>query len=98
MFAKKAGSLLDEHQPDSSTSSSSPWSNFFSKLRTLLPFVWPAKAPSLQIRVLMCFLLLGAGRVANVYVPVLYKMLGKNRSNWQLKVHHISPLPKCINL
>lgn len=74
-FGSSAASLLDEHQPDSSTSSSSPWSNFFSKLRTLLPFVWPAKAPSLQIRVLMCFLLLGAGRVANVYVPVLYKML-----------------------
>lgn len=41
-----------------------------------MPFVWPKKAPSLQLRVLFCFLLLGAGRVANVYVPVLYKMLG----------------------
>lgn len=76
MLVKKAGSLLDESQTDSSASSSSAWNNFFSKLRTLLPFVWPKNAPSLQLRVLICFLLLGAGRVANVYVPVLYKMLG----------------------
>ena len=46
-------------------------------MRTLMPFVWPKNTLSLQLRVLVCFLLLGAGRVANVYVPLLYKMLGK---------------------
>lgn len=68
--------LTEEEGSDENTSNASPWSNFWSKIRTLLPFVWPKKSPSLQLRVLFCFLLLGAGRVANVYVPVLYKMLG----------------------
>lgn len=76
-FYLKAQSLLEEEENAESSGSASPWSNFWSKVRTLLPFVWPKKTPSLQIRVLFCFLLLGAGRVANVYVPVLYKMLGE---------------------
>ena len=42
----------------------------------LLPFVWPKNTLALQFRVFICFLLLGAGRVANVYVPLLYKMTG----------------------
>lgn len=43
-----------------------------------MPFVWPKSSPTLQLRVIICFLLLAAGRVSNVYVPILYKQLGKN--------------------
>lgn len=68
--------LVDEEANPESSSRSSPWKNFWSKIRTLLPFLWPKNTLSLQFRVLVCFLLLGAGRVANVYVPLLYKMLG----------------------
>lgn len=77
MLFLQARSLLIDEEQSGSSGSPSPWKNFWSKLKTLLPFVWPKNAPSLQFRVFACFLLLGAGRVANVYVPILYKMLGK---------------------
>ena len=72
--------LADPEQNSSGISNASPWSNFWSKMRTLMPFVWPKKTLSLQFRVVFCFLLLGAGRVANLYVPILYKMLSKQNS------------------
>lgn len=75
-FLKARSLLIDEEQAGSQRSPS-PWQHFWSKLKMLLPFLWPKNSPSLQLRVLVCFLLLGAGRVANVYVPILYKMLGK---------------------
>ena len=32
---------------------------------------------SLQIKVVVCFLILGAGRAVNVLVPYMYKIIGK---------------------
>ncbi|XP_060533810.1 ATP-binding cassette sub-family B member 6 [Cylas formicarius] len=54
-------------QPDDNQST---WRNFFKKMRTLLPFLWPKKYFSLQFRVIFCFLLLAGGRVTNLYVPL----------------------------
>ncbi|KAF5285462.1 hypothetical protein FQA39_LY16636 [Lamprigera yunnana] len=53
----------------------STWRNFWRKLRTLAPFLWPKKDCCLQMRVLICILLLGAGRVINLYVPIYNKYI-----------------------
>ena len=45
------------------------------KFRILFPYVWPKGKPLLQIRVLICFLILGGGRVVNVFVPLYYKYI-----------------------
>ncbi|KAG5895499.1 hypothetical protein JTB14_034815 [Gonioctena quinquepunctata] len=48
----------------------STWNNFWQKVKILFPFLWPKKDCSLQCRVLICFLLLAAGRAVNLYVPI----------------------------
>ncbi len=60
-----------------SASDGSTWSNFFSKLSKLLPYMWPKKSLSLQLRVLACLLCLAGVRVANVFVPIFSKKIGK---------------------
>jgi ATP-binding cassette subfamily B (MDR/TAP) protein 6 len=44
----------------------------------LLPYLWPKKSVWLQLRVLVCVLLLAGVRVANVFVPLLSKEIGQN--------------------
>ena len=51
-----------------------------------MPFLWPKKSCGLQLRVLICFVLLAAIRVANVFVPILYKMLGTDREQYRIKL------------
>ena len=41
-------------------------------LRSLLPYLWPAGAPSLRLRVLLALAALVAAKVASVYIPVFY--------------------------
>ncbi|XP_049873404.1 ATP-binding cassette sub-family B member 6 [Pectinophora gossypiella] len=53
----------------------STFRNVVSKLRTLLPFLWPRKSLCLQIYVLICVLALIAGRVVNLYVPIYNKKI-----------------------
>ncbi|KAK4877973.1 hypothetical protein RN001_010479 [Aquatica leii] len=53
----------------------STWRNVWQKLRTLAPYIWPKKDICLQIRVLICILLLAAGRVINLYVPIYNKLI-----------------------
>ncbi|VEN58268.1 unnamed protein product [Callosobruchus maculatus] len=48
----------------------STWKNFWKKAKILSPFLWPKKDFSLQFRVIVCFLLLAAGRVVNLYLTV----------------------------
>lgn len=55
----------------------STFRNFWKKVRTLAPFLWPKKDCLLQSKVIFCFLLLAAGRVVNLYVPIYNKMIGK---------------------
>lgn len=40
-----------------------------------MPFLWPKKDFVLQIRVLLCFVLLFLGRVINLYVPIYNKRI-----------------------
>ncbi|XP_076031730.1 ATP-binding cassette sub-family B member 6-like isoform X1 [Oratosquilla oratoria] len=57
------------------TRQSSTWKNVWKKLRTLLPFLWPRKNCLLQLCVVLCFVLLLIARVANLYVPIYYKLI-----------------------
>jgi ATP-binding cassette subfamily B protein len=45
----------------------------FATLRTLLPYLWPKNATNLRVRIVVAMLLLVAAKVANIYVPMLYK-------------------------
>ncbi|KAK5638748.1 hypothetical protein RI129_013043 [Pyrocoelia pectoralis] len=53
----------------------STWRNFWYKIRTLAPFLWPRKDICLQLRVIICIILLAAGRVINLYVPIYNKLI-----------------------
>ena len=70
--------LQQQQQQQRSASDGSTWSNFFSKLGTLLPYMWPKKSLSLQVRVLGCLLILATVRVANVFVPIFSKKIGES--------------------
>ncbi|XP_063853359.1 ATP-binding cassette sub-family B member 6-like [Scylla paramamosain] len=65
----------DEEGAGSGRGQGSTWRGFFRKLSVLLPFIWPKKSPVLQCAVLFCFILLVLGRVANVFVPLYYKLI-----------------------
>lgn len=55
----------------------STWTNAWSKIKTLTPFLWPRKDIVLQIKVILCFVLLIGGRVINLFVPIYNKKIGK---------------------
>jgi len=56
-----------------SASEGSTWKGFWGKLIKLLPYMWPKDSPLLQLRVLVCVLLMALLRVTNVFVPIYYK-------------------------
>ncbi|KAG4075106.1 hypothetical protein HA402_013501 [Bradysia odoriphaga] len=62
--------LVDENDENRST-----WVNAWTKMRTLLPFIWPRNDMFLQLKVVMCFVLLIGGRVINLYVPIYNKKI-----------------------
>lgn len=55
----------------------SVWQGFGSKVKLLLPYVWPKGSPALQVLVLLCVGLLLTERLVNVLVPVYSKNIGK---------------------
>lgn len=57
--------------------SRSTWANGWKKIRTLAPFLWPKNSFSLQLRVILCIILLIGGRVINVVVPIFNQKIGK---------------------
>lgn len=68
--------LSDEYQNlHAAQDDQSTFHNARSKLRTLLPYLWPKKDALLQFRVIFCFVLLIAGRVINLYVPIYNKKI-----------------------
>lgn len=52
----------------------SAFKDIWHKTKMLWPFLWPADR-GLQVKVVVCFLLLGAGRAVNVLVPYMYKII-----------------------
>ncbi|XP_063984581.1 ATP-binding cassette sub-family B member 6 isoform X2 [Diachasmimorpha longicaudata] len=75
------GSLNDDmgsrsaYYHDRPDDASSTWKNVWYKITTLSPFLWPKKDCLLQFRVLFCFMLLIAGRIINLYVPIYNKKI-----------------------
>ena len=55
--------------------STSAYSDLWSKVKLLFPYIWPRGHRLLQLRVVVCFLILVAARVINVYVPIYYKKI-----------------------
>ena len=58
-----------------SNSSGSTWKNVWKKLKTLLPYMWPKRSLGLQLRVIVCVLLLVGVRVVNVFIPIFSKKI-----------------------
>ena len=42
-------------------------------LRWLAPYLWPRNSPELRVRVVLALVFLLAGKLVNIYVPLLYK-------------------------
>lgn len=59
----------------SPASEGSTWKNAWRKTRVLLPFLWPKKDFILQLKVVICIILLIAGRVVNLLVPIYHKYI-----------------------
>ncbi|KAK2576197.1 hypothetical protein KPH14_008402 [Odynerus spinipes] len=59
-------------RPDDNTST---WKNAWYKIKILAPFLWPKANILLQLRVMVCFGLLIAGRFINLYVPIYNKKI-----------------------
>lgn len=78
LYARREGHLQDTQQPlladeeeERGSSRRSPWRGVGAKVCLLLPFLWPRRSWRLQGLVLLCLLLLAAGRVVNLFVPML---------------------------
>ena len=77
-YPYNAHQRLDEENPTNDTlHRGSAFRNAFKKLRKLLPYLWPKKDVVLQITVLLCILLLAAGRVIKLFLPIYRGKLGK---------------------
>eukprot|EP00731_Ephydatia_muelleri_P022195 Em0014g786a len=63
---------------------SSAFNDFWRKTKLIFPYVWPKGQYLLQLRVLVCLVLLGAGRVVNVYVPLFYKTITDDLASFSL--------------
>jgi ATP-binding cassette, subfamily B (MDR/TAP), member 6 len=64
--------LQDEEQGNQG----STFRNFWKKIGRLMPYMWPKRDCALQMRVGFCFVILAAGRVLNLFVPIYNKKIG----------------------
>uniref|UniRef100_A0A8C5BIK8 ATP-binding cassette sub-family B member 6 n=1 Tax=Gadus morhua TaxID=8049 RepID=A0A8C5BIK8_GADMO len=65
--------LINEEEHDVESRNQSTWQGFRTKVRLLLPYMWPRGSVLLQGLVLLCLSLLGVERAINVFVPIYYK-------------------------
>ncbi|KAI9314851.1 hypothetical protein BX666DRAFT_1964047 [Dichotomocladium elegans] len=68
--ASQYGATPPVSTPRSSPNGQSGFSNFFSKMRKLMPYIWPHKSTWLQILVVVCFSLMLLGLVVNALTPL----------------------------
>ncbi|CAJ1086919.1 ATP-binding cassette%2C sub-family B (MDR/TAP), member 6a [Xyrichtys novacula] len=83
--------LINENERDVETSTQSllgradenqsTWQGFRSKVRLLVPYMWPKGNILLQVLVLFCLGLLGIERAINVFVPIYYKNIVNDLTN-----------------
>ena len=57
------------------SSKGSTFGNLFKKSKQIFPFVWPKGQLLLQVQIVICLVILAAGRVINLYVPIYYKII-----------------------
>ena len=57
------------------SSQGSAFGSLWKKTKLIFPYVWPKEHSLLQLVVIICFLILAAGRVINLYVPIYYKKI-----------------------
>lgn len=74
--------LDDSSSESQGAPTGSAFRNGWRKLRTLFPYLWPKKDLALQLAVIFCIILLFAGRVIKLFLPIYRKKLG--RSGWML--------------
>lgn len=65
--------LIDNE--NTANENTSTFKNGYRKMKKLMPFLWPKKDLVLQFRVIFCFVLLIAGRVINLFVPIYNKKI-----------------------
>ena len=65
----KAGSF------ERKSSQGSTFGSLWIKTKLMFPYIWPKGHPILQLRVIICFVILVAARVVNLYVPIYYKKI-----------------------
>jgi ATP-binding cassette subfamily B (MDR/TAP) protein 6 len=63
------------------------FADFFSKMRKLLPFIWPKGNTWLQFLVMICFGLLIIGRIVNVLTQIQLKSVVDDLSGEQGQIH-----------
>lgn len=56
--------------------SRSAFSNAWTKIKTLMPYLWP-KQFGLQLKVVICIILLLFGRVVKLFLPIYRKNIGE---------------------
>ena len=67
-----------EGSSNSAPGATSTWSNVLSKVKLMLPYIWPKGSVLLQLTVVACLIILGIGRVLNVFVPLYSKYIGES--------------------
>eukprot|EP00794_Sanderia_malayensis_P015285 gene15285-16862_t len=80
LYKERRVPVEGEEQQGKESQKKSPFADFWEKSKRLWPFLWP-KDRWLQARVLICLLLLAAGRGINVLVPLQYKKIVNYLSN-----------------
>lgn len=63
-------STSNQQQQPNASKDKSAFSNFFAKMRRLLPYIWPHKSRWLQFLVLVCFSLMLLGLGVNALTPL----------------------------
>ncbi|KAH8382638.1 hypothetical protein KR009_004511 [Drosophila setifemur] len=62
-------------EPEGNVQTGSAFRNGWRKLRTLFPYLWPKKDVASQLAVMVCIVLLIAGRVIKLFLPIYRKKL-----------------------
>ncbi|CAG5135636.1 unnamed protein product, partial [Candidula unifasciata] len=70
---RSAYGLISDEESGNRNRNQSTWRNVMTKMRMMLPYVWPKGNMFLQVTVFVCLIILGLGRAVNVFVPIYSK-------------------------
>lgn len=72
-YAMLYSRLLDENGTPQNVSPTSRWGVLKQRTAMLLPFIWPKSKYLIQLKIILCIVILFIARVVNLYVPIFYK-------------------------